>query len=208
MPEANVRVSTQGDHHEGELQIDTKTKTIQAGVLYNFSNNSEAQLNIANGRLGGSFRHTGDTHALTLELDRNGSFSGTYRETRGEQFELEISAGKAKVVKGRLPLSGKLSLKGDHHSLDLQVDDKGTVSGRIKSKITRDATFDLSVDKGLVSGAVTHEGQNHKTRLELSSKGWKGGVDLKKGSKSLSIEVTGGEDLRLSSAQVKAAIEF
>ena len=208
MPEPNVQVSTHGDHHEGELKIDTKTRKVEAGVLYNFSNNSSARLDFANGRLGGSFRHSGDTHSLSLELDHKGSFSGTFRETRGKHFELEITAGKAKFVKGRLPASGKVKIAGDHHSLDVQVDEKGRVSGQIKSKITRGATFDLSLDKGAVSGSVTHEGKNHKTSVELSSQGWKGEVSLKKGSKSLSFGVTGGKDLRLSSAEVKAAVRF
>jgi len=208
MEDAKVEVKVQGDHHESQLSIDTRTRQVEGGTIYNFGNNSRAELELHAGGVEGSFSHVGDSHALSLHLDKDGRFSGSYRDNAGKALELKIEAGRINIIKGSLPKNGSLSLTGEHHSLELKLDAQGRPSGEICSKLTKNGSFDLKVDGGSVSGALRHAGETHETNVELSKDGWAGSVSLTKGSKSIRIEVSGGKSAPLSSAQVSAAMNF
>lgn len=208
MENAKIEVKTQGDHHKAELSIDPKTGQVASGAVFNYSTSAMARLKLGTTGVEGSFSHSGDDHALTLQLDKDGRFSGSYRDSVGKGLELKIEAGQINLVKGTLPKSGSLTLKGGHHSLELKLDDKGTLSGAIRSKLTKDGSFDLKIEGGKVSGAVAHTGKNHEMKVELSKDGWKGEVSLKKGSTIIQIGVTGGRSGALSSAQISAAKSF
>jgi hypothetical protein len=206
--DVKIEVKARGAHHEAQLSIDTQSKQVEGGVIYNFSMNSSAQLNMGGDGADATFKHFGDNHELSLHLGRNGRFSGTYREGGGKELEIGIRDGKADLIKGDLSASGSLSIEGDHHSLDLRIDGRGRLSGKIKSKVTKDGSFDLSLDGGAISGIVEHKGQHHETRFALSGNGWQGGASLTNGPTSIQFDVAGGRSRKLSSAQISAARRF
>jgi hypothetical protein len=201
-------VNDQGRNHELTLEIDAGKKTIKSGAVYNFGDNSSLTLDLAPGKINGTFVHADEEHSLKLVLDSSGKYSGTYRDTGRESLELEVQAGIVRVAAGKFPPEGKLKLKGKTHQLELILDKKGRLSGKIKSRLNRSAVFLLDIRNNRISGQLTHKGKKHKTILELSNRGWKGKLTFKKGKSSISLNIAGGKDLKLSTAKMNALIKF
>ncbi|MBU8922565.1 MAG: hypothetical protein KOO63_12175 [Bacteroidales bacterium] len=208
MARKKYEVSDHGKNHELTLEIDAEKKTVRSGAVYNFGDNSSLTLDLAPGKLNGTFVHAGEEHSLKLVLDNSGKYSGTYRDTSRESLELEVQAGVVRIARGKFPPEGKLKLKGNTHQLELRLDRKGRLSGEIKSRLNRSAIFVLDIRNNRISGQLTHKGKKHKTILELSNRGWKGKLTFKKGKSSISLNIVGGKDLKLSTAKLNALLKF
>ncbi|MCK4538801.1 MAG: hypothetical protein KAV42_08395 [Candidatus Krumholzibacteria bacterium] len=208
MTKKKYDVSDHGKNHELTLEIDAEKKTVKSGAVYNFGDNSSLTLDLAPGKLNGTFVHAGEEHSLKLVLDSSGKYSGTFRDSSRESLELEIQAGVVRIAAGKFPPEGKLKLKGKTHQLELRLDKKGRLSGKIKSRLNRSAVFVLDIRNNRISGQLTHKGKKHQTILELSNRGWKGKLTFKKGKSNISLNITGGKDMRLSTAKINALIKF
>jgi hypothetical protein len=209
MPKPKVAVAHQGAHHMVEMNADVEKKTVAGTVMCNFSDHGKAEIHAnKNGRLSGSILHAGNTHALGLSLNKDGTFSGDYKDLRGSGLEFSIRGNVAKIKKGSIPMGGSVKLKGDHHEATLNVDEQGVLSGYVRSKSSQYGTFSLGIDNGNVTGKYSHKGRHHWTNVELGQNGWKGDVAIKKGNKSLSFKIDGDTELKLNSAQFAIAVDF
>ena len=208
MSNPKATVKHHGDHHFLELTADTRTGKIRGGAVYNFSDHAAARLNVARGKLSGSLIHSGDTHLLTLDLERNGSVSGSYRELQGDGLELDIRAGVARVRGGKRKLKGSIKIKGDHHNFNLKLDKSGRPSGSFRSRLTGEGSVSLRLSEGKVSGKFTHKGKHHKTSVELSPEGWKSDISVRKGRTTFSLEVDGGKSLKITSGQLRVGAQL
>lgn len=208
MSNPKATVKHHGDHHSLELTADTRTGKIRGGAVYNFSDHAAARLNVARGKLSGSLIHSGDTHLLTLDLDPDGSVNGSYRELQDDGVELDIRAGVAHIRGDKRKLKGSLKFEGDHHGLNLKLDESGRLSGSFRSRLTGEGSVSLRLSEGKVSGKFTHKGKHHKTSVELSPNGWKSDISVRKGRTTFSLEVDGGKDLKVTSGQLSLGAQL
>jgi len=182
----------QGDHHLAKIVLDTNTKNVSAGGIYNFTTNTSAMFEIIDGKMEGSLIHSGDTHSLCLNAKNDGSLKGTFTDSRNGGIEISFKGGFASLIKGKLPPGG-LSITADHHKVNLQLDANGKVSGTIESQAVKDGTFRIKLDKGKLNGTFTHTGSSHKTEISLSPEGWKATVALGKGKTKFALSVEKGK---------------
>ena len=189
--ERKVSFEHQGDHHLARLAVDRDTKKVSAGAIYNFTDHASAAVQIHQGKLKGTIVHSGDTHALCIEVKNNGGFEGTYTDTRFGGLEIHLKDDFARIKKGKIPVGG-ITVDGDHHKLRLTMSPAGRLSGVIQSRALKDCTFRMNLQDGRVEGAFVHRGKSHKTEVTISPKGWKAGFSLGKGKTKLSLNVEGG----------------
>lgn len=208
MAKSNLQLKDSSRNHELSFDIDAVNKTVTAGAVYNYADNSLVGLEVSKGRLGGSVVHSGESHSLKLNFNKDGKYYGTYRDDDLGGLELEIEGGVARVSKGVFPPTGMIRLKGADHEIRLDLDGKGRISGRIKSRLSKSALFRLDLAKGSISGEITHKGPRHETRMTLSSGGWKGLITIRKGKSSITLDVKGGRDFKLSEAWIKSVVAF
>lgn len=172
MDEENKQLSIEnsGDHHFAKVSVDEKTKEVSAGVIYSFSDNASASLQVINGKLEGTILHTGDTHILKIDVGPDGSYNGTYKDERYGGIEIAFNGGVASLVKGKLPQSG-IVFNADHHNIKFDMEPNGQISGTIGSMNSKFGNFQLSISNGKLSGSIIHKGDNHETSLEVASDG-------------------------------------
>ncbi len=181
----------QGNHHHAKIAVDSKTKIIAAGAIYNFSENAGAMFQVKDGKVGGTIMHTGKTHSFRLEAKQNGQFDAVYRDKRYGGLEVDIKGGVASLRKGKLPEAG-VTVNGKHHKLKLKRGAFGKLSGTLESKDTKNGKFKIELKDGKPRGEYVHSGGTHETRIGLSPDGWKAGVALKKGGLKISFDVQNG----------------
>ncbi len=208
MAKSKVQLKDNGRNHELSLDIDTEKKIVMAGAVYNFSDNLLIGLKISKGRLGGSVVHSGESHSLKLDFNKDGKYCGTYRDGDLGGLELEIEAGVVRVSRGAFPPAGTIRLKSEDHEIKLDLGKDGRISGYIRSRLSKSAVFVLDAAKGSLSGKITHKGTRHETVMSLSNRGWKSAITLNKGRSSITLDVTGGKDFKLSEARMNAVIRF
>ena len=186
-----VSLEHQGDHHLARITADPRTKKISAGLIRNFSDHASAAIQVDKGKLKGTIVHSGDTHALRIDVKNDGTFLGTYTDTRFGGLEIHLKDDFARIKKGKIPAGG-ITVDGDHHKLRLTMAPSGKLSGMIQSRALKDCTFRMNLQDGKVEGAFVHRGKSHKTEVTISPKGWKAGVSVGKGKTKLSFNVEGG----------------
>jgi hypothetical protein len=105
-----------------------------------------------------------------------------------------LASGLASIQKGTIPPTG-LTIEADHHKVDLQVDNKGRISGSLESKVTEDSSFKVDVKNGrVVSGTFQHVGAKHTTTVSVGKDNWKAEV----ASGGWSIKVDKGKATKIS----------
>lgn len=186
-----VSFEHQGDHHLARISADPRTKKVSAGAIFNFSNHASAAVQIHQGKLKGTIVHSGDTHALRIDVKNDGTFEGTYKDTRFGGLEIQLKDDIARIKKGKIPTGG-ITVDADNHKLRLTLTPTGKLSGVIQSKAFKDCTFRMNLQDGKVEGAFVHRGKSHKTEVTISPKGWKAGLSVGKGKAKLSFNVEGG----------------
>lgn len=186
-----VSFEHQGDHHLARISADPRTKKVSAGAILNFSEHASAAVQIHQGKLKGTIVHSGDTHALRIEIKNDGRFQGTYTDTRFGGLEIHLEDDVARIKKGKIPVGG-ITVDGDNHKLRLTMTPAGKLSGVIQSRALKDCTFRMNLQDGKVEGAFVHRGKSHKTEVTISPKGWKAGFSVGKGKAKLSFNVEGG----------------
>ncbi|MCK4223832.1 MAG: hypothetical protein KAX39_01545 [candidate division Zixibacteria bacterium] len=186
-----VSFEHQGDHHLARITADPRTKKVSAGAICNFSDHASAAIQIHNGKLKGTIIHSGDTHALRIDVKNDGTFLGTYRDSRFGGLEIYLKDDVARVKKGKIPVGG-ITVNGDNHKLRLKMSPAGKLSGVIQSKALKNCTFRINLQDGNVEGAFVHRGKSHKTEVTISPRGWKAGLSVGKGKAKLSFNVEGG----------------
>lgn len=181
-----------GDHHLGNIDFDTTGK-ISLALIKNFSDNAGAQVKITNdGKVMGSIYNSGDTHSLDIAFHEDGTFDGTYVDTKDGEIKVEIRGGVASLISGKIPATG-VTVTADHHIIKLKMDGDQKLSGFLESKDPQNGYYKINVDKGIVTGSVTCTGDNHKTTLELSSDGkWKASFSMEDASSKLTISAENG----------------
>jgi len=156
-----------GDHHQEAIEIDPKTKKVNGGVLYNFSNNAAALLQAdSKGKIQGSFLHSGDTHGLQINLKSDGTYGLNFSE---KKLGLAFFVDKGNI-ESKKPTVG-LRRKSDHHEVTLGINKKGKLSGTIASKC-KNIPFKIKLENGeLKSGSLMHEGKHHSFGIDLHQNG-------------------------------------
>ncbi|KPJ59789.1 MAG: hypothetical protein AMJ46_09880 [Latescibacteria bacterium DG_63] len=186
-----VNFEHQGAHHLARVSLDSESKRVSAGVITNFSDHSAAALEVVDGNVHGTIVHSGNTHSLRLEVRDDGTFSGTYSDTRYGGIEITFASGVATLTKGTLP-PGRISAEGDHHPIDVGLDEAGKLNGVVESRALDNATFRIKLDRGRPTGSLVHVGGQHQTEISLSPDGWKGSVSIGKGSSKFTVSVEKG----------------
>lgn len=178
-----------GDHHLAKAKYDPSTGKIDAGLIQSFSGNSAASVQIVDGKTIGTFIHTGDTHKTSINMNDDGTFTGSFEDTaKGLQIELE--GGVASLVSGKIPING-INIIANHHIIKLKLDENNSLCGSIGSKDTQYGNFKIYLDQGKISGALCHSGGGHEECFQIFSDGtYKASISAgSQGSKlSLSIE--------------------
>ena len=184
-----VEVRHCGAHHDFNLQLDKSMKP--RGSLIAYGDNSFVVANIdAKGRLSGKVVHSGSEHAEEIILNKDGTWEGTLTH-KSDKGDLAVSFKKGRA-KGIGDLSGKVSLSGKSHKLNLGIDKK-SISGKLDftSGIGKGS---IKVSNNKVSGKLQHKGNTHTIGIELLENGkWKGNFTAKKGNLQMSIDVKEGE---------------
>lgn len=186
-----VSFEHQGDHHLASISADPTTKKVSAGAILNFSDHASAGLQIHQGKLKGTLVHSGDTHGLRIDVKSNGTFEGTYKDTRFGGLEIHLKDDIARIRKGKIP-SGGVTIDADNHKLRLTLTPAGKLSGVIQSRASDNCTFRMNLQDGKVEGAFVHRGKSHKTEVTISPNGWKAGLSVGKGKAKFSFNVEGG----------------
>lgn len=204
-PQQSTSLQHQGDHHAAKISVDPSTGKVAAGAIYNFSENAGAMLQVVDGKVQGSIAHAGDTHSLNLTAAADGTFDGTYTDTRNGGIEVAFKGGAATLIKGKLP-EGGIKFKGDHHAFSLETDAKGKLSGLIESRKVANGIFQIELNNSKVSGKVVYKGDSHETAFTLGAGGsWGASVSMGKGDKKFTLsfekgrggEVKGAAGLKL-----------
>lgn len=199
-----LSVEHSGDHHLAKVSYDENTKKVAAGVIYSFSDNAAASLQVNNGKLEGSVVHSGDTHNLKIEVSSDGSYTGSFEDSRGN-IKILLNGGEASLLQGKIP-EGGIEINGDHHKVKFNIDNKGKISGIIESQKTNYGTFRLGIDQGKISGSIVHKGEGHETKLDVSPDGNFGGsISIGKGDTkfTFAVEKTGAEKKALAGLKLK-----
>lgn len=101
-----VSFEHQGDHHLARITADPSTRKVSVGTIYNFSDHASAVMQVHNGKLKGTIVHSGNTHSLRIDAKSNGSFQGTYRDSRFGGLEIYLKDDISRIKKGRIPAGG------------------------------------------------------------------------------------------------------
>jgi len=192
-PKKSISLTNQGDHHLAKAVYDPSTGQISLGGIYSFSNNAAASVQVQNGKTSGEFIHSGDTHQLKIDVNDDGTFDGTYVETKDDGIKIEMRGGLASISEGKVPING-LAIASDHHTVNLTVDKNNQLSGYIESKDSDNGTYRINFQNSKITGSYAHTGDGHDTSIELSSDGkWKASISAGSGDTQLSFSVENGQ---------------
>jgi len=200
-----LSVEHSGDHHLAKVSYDEKTKKVSAGVIYSFSDNAAASLQVRDGKLEGDIIHSGDTHNLKIEISSDGFYKGSFEDSRYGNLKIVFSGGEASLQQGKIP-EGGIEIDGDHHKVRFNMDNKGKISGAIESKETNYGTFRLGIDQGKITGSIVHKGEGHETKLDVSPNGnFSGSVSVGKGDTkfTFAVEKAGSEKKAFAGLKLK-----
>lgn len=183
--------SHSGPHHHARAKYDPATGKVDVGIIQSFSDNSTAGLQIVDGKTTGTFLHTGNTHKTQIDMDSDGAFTGSFEDSKNG-LKIEIQGGAAKVVAGQVPVDG-INIVGDHHVVSLKLDKDNRLCGSIESKDTKYGDFKIDLDRGAVSGCLTHKGAGHEETFNISSDGtYKASISAGQQDSKLSFSVENG----------------
>lgn len=163
-----------GDHHYAKASVDPATGKLAAGVITNFSSNASAGLQLVDGKMEGSFLHSGDNHTFQINAKSDGGYNGTYRDASGN-MEVNFDGDTATLVKGKIPTTG-ITLSGDNHKAVLSVSANGKLQGAIESTNLGNGKFRVEIQDGKPSGSFTHEGGGHQTEIKITPAGLRASV--------------------------------
>jgi hypothetical protein len=208
MPQKKAKIRHHGNHHDVDLIVDAKTGEISSLSSLNFSNNSLAILKLERKRLSGEFSHTGKNHRLNLKLKSDGTYEGTFSESKESSYEIKLKGNQSEVMKKLLPEEAELKVKSDHHEASLVFKDSQKPSGRIKSKFTKDGKFGLELKDGKLSGTIEHKGKTHNTKIKITPKGWSSEVNLKVKDGTIGLKIEGDKKVKLNKADLNLALNI
>lgn len=176
MSEENEKYTLEhsGDHHYAKASMDPSTGKLAAGVISNFSNNASARLQLVDGKMEGSFLHSGDKHTFQINAKSDGTYNGTYRDASGK-LEVNFDGSAATLVKGNVPATG-VTLSGDNHKAMLSVSASGKLQGAIESTGLGNGKFRVEIQDGKPSGSFIHTGGGHQTEIKITTSGLKASV--------------------------------
>jgi len=198
-----LSLSHSGDHHLAEAKYDPLTGRINAGVIYSFSDNSAASVQIVDGKTTGTFQHSGDTHKTRIDMSSDGTFTGSFEDTT-IGLKIEMRGGGASVTSGKIPVNG-INIIADHHIISLKLDSNNRICGSIESKDTQYGDFKINVDQGKISGCLTHQGDGHETSIEVFPDGkWSASLSAGTPDSRWSVGVENGN----AGMQVVAGLKF
>lgn len=163
-----------GDHHYAKASMDPNTGKLAAGVITNFSSNASAGIQLVNGKMEGSFLHSGDNHTFQINAKSDGTYNGTYRDSSGN-LEVNFDGAAATLIKGKIPATG-ITLSGDNHKVMLSVTANGKLQGAIESTNIGSGKFRVEIQDGKPSGSFIHEGGGHQTEIKITPTGLKASV--------------------------------
>jgi len=162
-----------GNHHHAKIKVDGKTKKVSGGIIYNFSDNASALVEVKNRKLQGTFIHSGKTHRAKVDIKSDGSYGIEYKDSHMGGIELSIKGGKASLKRGKIPEAG-LKINGNHHRLNLKIDSNKKLSGVVESKLTKHGSYRIKIENGKVTGGeFIHRGNNHSMTIFVSKEGYK-----------------------------------
>jgi hypothetical protein len=184
-------LSHSGDNHVAKLKYDPKTGNLSVGSVINYSKNSSILIESVEGKAHGALIHSGDTHDIKIDVNDDGTFSGSF-EDKNSHIKIELQGGNARIVSGQIPIDG-LMIEADHHIISLKLDNKNQLSGSIESKDTENGTFKLKIEQGKVSGSITHSGNGHETNVEILPNGqWKASISTGEPNSKWSLGIENG----------------
>lgn len=163
-----------GDHHYAKASMDPATGKLAAGVITNFSSNASAGLQLVDGKMEGSFIHSGDNHTFQINAKNDGTYNGTYRDAAGN-LEVNFEGNAATLVRGQIPATG-ITLAGDNHKAVLSVSASGRLQGAIESNNIGNGKFRIEIQDGKPSGSFIHAGGGHQTEIKITPNGLKASV--------------------------------
>jgi hypothetical protein len=179
-----MSIEHSGDHHLAKATVDPKTGEVSAGIISNFSENATAGLQMVQGRVEGTFVHSGDNHALRIDAKSDGSYAGTYSDAAGK-VEVRFGGNAATLVKGEIPTAG-IVVNGDNHRTSLSMGPDGKLSGCMESTAIKNSGFKLELKDGKPSGSFIHKGNGHQTEIGVGPDGIRAAVSA--GALSFSVE--------------------
>lgn len=180
----NMSIEHSGDHHLAKATINPTTGEVSAGVISNFSENAAAGLQLVQGRVEGTFVHSGDNHALRIDAKSDGSYAGTYSDAAGK-VEVQFDGNATTLVKGKIPSAGVV-VNGDNHRTSLSMGPDGKLSGCIESTAVKSSGFKLELKDGKPSGSFIHKGNGHRTEIGVGPDGIRAAISA--GGFSFSVE--------------------
>ena len=163
-----------GDHHYAKATLDPETGKIAVGAITNFSSNASAGIQLVNGKMEGSFLHSGDNHTLQINAKSDGTYNGTYRDAGGN-LEINFDGAAATLVSGEIPAAG-VALSGDNHKATLSIGANGKLQGCIESTSIGNGKFRVEIQNGKPSGSFIHEGGGHQTEIKITPTGLKASI--------------------------------
>jgi len=163
-----------GDHHYAKASMDPATGKLAAGVISNFSSNASAGVQLVDGKMEGSFLHSGDNHTFQINAKSDGTYNGTYRDASGK-LEVNFDGNAATLVRGSIPATG-ITLSGDNHKAMLSVSANGKLQGAIESTGIGNGKFRIEIQNGKPSGSFIHTGSGHQTEIKITPAGLKASV--------------------------------
>jgi len=208
MAQKKLNIKHHGNHHDVDLKVDTETGEVSSLSSLNFSPNSLAILKLERKRLSGEFSHTGKNHRLNLKLKSDGTYEGTFSDSKAGNYEVELKGEQSTVLKEPLPDEARLKVKSDHHEVSLAFKDNQKPSGKIKSKFTKDGKFGLELKDGKLSGTIEHKGKTHNTKIKITPKGWSSEVNLKVKGGTIGLKVAGDKKVKLNKADLNLAVKI
>lgn len=208
MSQKKVKISHHGNHHDVDLKVDTETGEVSSLSSLNFGNNSLAMLKLERRKLSGEFSHTGKNHRLNLKLKPDGTYEGTFSESKEGEFEIKLKGNQSEVLKKPLPEEARLKVKSDHHEASVVFKDNQKPSGRIRSKFTKDGKFGLELKDGKLSGTIEHKGETHNTKINITPKGWSSEVNLKVKGGTIGLKLDGSKKAALKKADLNLALKL
>lgn len=193
-----ITLQHQGDHHLTKVQVDPATKEVSAGAILSFTENSQASIQLKDGKTKAEFAHVGDTHALKAGIGEGGTFGLEYTDRKKGNLALKVEGDAVSITEGKIPKAG-LKISGDHHKVELELNEKGQPSGVLESKLTKTSAYRVEMENGrLTKAELVHTGKNHEMAV---SAGLNGDVGVRyehgKGNRKFSFSVEKrGEEIK------------